>query len=92
MGIETPNDIDRAAIGDHAQRTAEQAALRKVRKALDRIEAAEAGERRALGYVLILCALLAALGGWFFWGLIFGGGEMPKQPPMNVPARLQTKP
>ncbi|MBK5105421.1 MAG: hypothetical protein JJE42_14325, partial [Burkholderiales bacterium] len=47
MGIETPNDIERAAIEEHAQRTAEQTALRKVRKTLDGIEAAEAGRRRS---------------------------------------------
>jgi len=96
MGSETPNDktpydSERAAIEEHAQRTAEQTALRKVRKTLDRIEESEAGERRALKYVLVLCALLAALGVWFFWGLLFGGSEMPKQAPLKIPATLPQK-
>ena len=41
MSMETPKDIDRAAIEEHAQRMVEQTALRKVRKALERIEQAE---------------------------------------------------
>ena len=65
MGIETPNDIDRAAIEEHAQRTVEQTALRKVRKTLDKIEEAEAAGRRTLRYVLIACAILAVIGAWF---------------------------
>ncbi len=91
MGIETPNDIDRAAIEEHAQRTTEQAALRKVRKALDRIEEAEAGERKTLRYVLILCAIFAALGVWFFSGLLYGDRGMPQQPPMKIPDKVQPR-
>ena len=91
MGMETPNDIDRAAIEEHAQRTAEQAALRKVRKTLDGIEQAGIAERRRLRYVLILCALLAVLGAWFFWGLLFGPNDLPKQPPMKIPDTLQQR-
>jgi|GEM_PF-1961738 len=85
MSIEPPNDIDRAAIEEQAQRTVEQAALRKVRKTLDRIDAADAAGRRALRYALIVCALLAGFAAWLFWGLLFGGGDMPKQPPMKIP-------
>jgi hypothetical protein len=91
MGIETPNDIERAAIEEHAQRTVEQTALRKVRKTLDGIEAAEASRRHTLRYALILCAILALLGIWFFSDLIFGDRGMPKQPPMQVPATLPQK-
>ncbi len=91
MGAEAPKDIDRAAIEEHAQRTVEQAALRKVRKTLDEIEQAEIAERRRLRYVLIVCTLLAVLGAWFFWRLIFGASDLPKQPPMKVPATLRQK-
>lgn len=91
MGKDTPKDIDRAAIEEHAQRTAEQTALRKVRKTLDRIEEDETRERHVLRYVLIVCALLAALGVWFFSGLIFGDRGMPKQPPMKIPDRVQPR-
>ncbi len=91
MGIETPNDIDRAAIEEHAQRTVEQTALRKVRKALDGIEETEAARRRTLRYALIACALLALLGLWFFWGLLFDDSGAPKSPPMKVPSALPQK-
>jgi hypothetical protein len=91
MGAETPNDLDRAAIEEHAQRTAERTALRKVRKTLDRIEEDEMHERHALRYVLIVCAILAALGVGVFSGLIFGDRGMPKQPPMKIPDRVQPK-
>lgn len=88
MGIETPNDIERAAIEEHAQRTVERTALRKVRRTIDAIEAAEVVKRRTLRYVLIACAILAVLGAWFFWGLISGGGDLPKQPAMKVPSAV----
>ena len=91
MGIETPNDIDRAAIEEHAQRTVEQTALRKVRKTLDSVEEAEAARRRTLRHVLIVCAILAILGALYFWAFIFGGRDLPKQPPMKLPATLQQK-
>jgi len=88
---EMPDDIDRAAIEEHAQRTVEQTALRKVRKTLDEIEQAEAAGRRTLRKVLIACALLAVLAAWLFWGFVFSGGDLPKQQPMKVPGALQPK-
>jgi hypothetical protein len=91
MGAETPNDIDRAAIEEHAQRTSEQTALRKVRKTLDEIEQAGAAERRTLRRVLVVCGILAAVGAWFFWWLIFSGRGLPQEPPMKVPGALQQK-
>lgn len=91
MGIETPNDIERAAIEEHAQRTVERTAQRKVRKTLDKIDEAEAAGRRTLRYALIACAILAALGAWIFWGLLFSGRDLPKEPPMKVPSTLQQR-
>jgi hypothetical protein len=91
MGIEPPNDIERAAIEEHAQRTVEQTALRKVRKTLDRIGQAEIAERRALRKVLIVCAILAALGACYFCWLVFSGSYLPRQPPMKIPGTLPLK-
>ena len=88
---EIPNDIDRAAIEEHAQRTVERTALRKVRKTLDKIEEAEAARRRTLRYMLIGCAILAVLGAWFFWGLMFSGRNLPQGPPMKIPNTLPQK-
>ena len=91
MGSETPKDIDRAEIEEHAQRVAEQAALRKVRQTLDRIGESEAAERRNLRRILLVCAVLAVLAAWLFWGLLFGDKGVPKQTPMKVPGTLQPK-
>ena len=91
MSDETPNDLDRAAIEAHAQRMVEKAALRKVRKALDDIREDETSKRRTLRKVLIACAILAGLGIWFFWGLVFSGKDLPKEPPMKLPATMQPK-
>jgi len=91
MSSETPKDPDREAIEEHAQRTAEQTALRKVRKTLDGIEAAELVQRRNLRRILIVCAILAALGAWLSWELVFSDKGMPKKTPMKIPATLQKK-
>jgi hypothetical protein len=91
MGIEAPKDIDRSAIEEHAQRTAEQTALRKMRKTLDGIEAAEAGQRRNLRRILIVCAVLAVLGTWLSWELVFSDKGMPKPQPMKIPATAPLK-
>jgi len=86
-----PDEFERAKIAQHAQRLAEQTALRKVRKTLDRIEESETAERRALRKVLIVCAMLAVLGAWLVWGLLSGDKAMPKQPPMKVPGKVQPR-
>lgn len=90
MGSEIPKDIDRARIEEHAQRLAEQAALRKVRKTLDRIEQSEGAERRTLRRILIVFAILVALGLGYLWWLA-GGKDRPAQSPMQVPATLPQK-
>jgi len=82
---EIPNDIDRAAIEEFAQRTVERTALRKVRKTLDEIEQAEAAGRRALRYVLFACAILAVIAALSFWGLIWSGRDLRQDAPLKVP-------
>ena len=91
MSNEAPKDIDRAGIQDHAQRTVERTALRKVRKTLDSIEQDETAQRRTLHKVLAVCAALAVLGAWLVWTLVFGDRGMPKQQPMKVPSTVQPK-
>jgi transposase len=88
MAAETPDDMDRAAIAEHAQRTAEQSALRKVRRTLDAIEAARTAERSTLRKVLRVCAILAVLGAAYFGALFFGDSGVPWTPPMQVPGTL----
>ena len=91
MASEQPNDIDRAGIQEHSQRTVEQTALRKVRKALDDIEEAEAAERRSLRKVVILCVILAVVVAWLFLGLIYSDRGIPKQSQMQVPDKVPQK-
>jgi cytochrome c-type biogenesis protein CcmH/NrfG len=89
MSIEPPNDIDRAAIEEHARRTTERTALRKVRKTLDRIEEEQAAERRTLRRVLVVCAILALLGVCYFAWLVLSAGGLHKQAPLRLPATPQ---
>lgn len=77
-------DIDRAAIEAHAQHLVEQTALRKVRKTLDEIKQAEAGERRILRKVLLACAIFVALGLGLFGWLLWSGSDLPKEAPMKL--------
>jgi len=91
MGMESPDDIDRASIEEHSQRTVEQTALRKVRRALDGIEEAEAAERRSLRKVVILCVILALVVAWLFLGLTYSDRGIPKQSPMQVPDKVPQK-
>lgn len=88
--METPKDIDRAAIEEHAQRMVEQTGLRKVREALERIEQAEIAERRTLRKVLIVCTIMAALRAWLFWWLTFDDRDLAKAPPMKIPDTFQS--
>ena len=91
MATEIPNDIDRAAIEEHAQRTVERAALRKVRKTLDEIQDAETARRRTLHRTLIACAILLAFGAWGLWELMFGGRDFAQGSPIEIPSTLPQK-
>ena len=91
MNADTQNDIDRAAIAEHAQRTVERTALRKVRRTLDQIDEARARQRRTLRIALIGCAALVVLGGWLLWTLMFGNRDLSKGPPIEVPGTFQQK-
>jgi hypothetical protein len=90
--VKPGEDIDRAAIEAHVQHLVEQTALRKVRKSLDGLREAETRARRTLHKVLLACALLTILGIAAAWGLVYSGKDLPKEPPLKVPATLQKKP
>ena len=91
MGSQPPEDIDRAAIAENAQRTVERSALRKVRKTLDGIERAEADKRKLLRNALLACAALVLVGAWLVWTLIFSGREPPAGPGIELPAAARPK-
>jgi hypothetical protein len=92
MSNQAPDDIDRAAIAENAQRTVERSALRKMRKALDGIERAEAEKRKLLRNVLLACAALVLLGAWLVWALIFSGRAQSAGPGIELPAATKQKP
>lgn len=88
----SPNDIDRAAIEDAAQRTAEQAALRKVRRQLDQFEAGEARQRRVIriialaGVAAILCVVLVV------WYMLSSNRDLLRGTPIEIPRSAAKKP
>ena len=91
MGSEKPDDIDRAAIAEAAQRTAEQAALRKVRKKLDDIEEAQSRQRRILRIVLIAGAVAILCVAFVVWNLISRNRELRQGPPVEIPRAVEKK-
>lgn len=91
MSSETLKESERAQIEAHAQRIAEQTALRKVRKTLDGIEESETAQRRTLRKVVIVCAILAVLGAWLVWALLFGDKIISRRPPMKIPDKVQPR-
>jgi len=88
---ETPNDIDRAAIEEAAQRTAEQTALRKVRTQLDHIEASEARQRKVIrivaiaGVAAILCLVLVV------WYILSSNRDQLRGTPIEIPRSAPKK-
>jgi len=88
---DSPNDIDRAAIEEAAQRTAEQAALRKVRLRLDQLEVGEARQRRIIriialvGIAAILCVVLVV------WYMLSSNRDQLRGTPIEIPRSAPKK-
>jgi type VI protein secretion system component VasF len=88
---DSPNDIDRAAIEEAARRTAEQTALRKVRRELDQIAAGEARQRRVIriialvGVAAILCLVLVV------WFAFFSARDPLYGTPIKIPSSAPKK-
>jgi len=83
--------MGRSAKEEEAQREAERTALRKVRKALDGIEAGEAEQRRWRRTVLVVSAVLLVLGASLLLGLFFAGKDVPRGSPIQVPEKISPK-
>jgi cell division septal protein FtsQ len=77
---------------EQAQREAERAALRNVRKVLDQLEDSEVQRRRLLRRVVAVCAVLLVVGGVLVWGIFFSGERMPKSAPLKIPESIKFKP
>ena len=91
MSSEKPNDADRAAIEEAAQREAERAALRKVRKQLDNIEQGDVKQRRILRTVLVLGAVLILVLALVVWQMISRNRELHSGPPVEIPRAVEKK-
>ena len=91
MSSEKPNDLDRAAIGEAAQREAERAALRKVRKQLDHIEQGDVKQRRILRTVLVLGAAVVLVLAVVVWQMISRNRELRSGPPVEIPRAVEKK-
>ncbi len=83
--------MERGVKEEEAQREAERNALRKVRKALDGIEAGEGERRRWRNTVLAVSVVLSILGAALLLGLYFAGKEVPRDAPIQVPGKVVPK-
>ncbi len=73
-------DIDRRAIAEAAQRTAERAALKRVRKAIDQAKEAQNREKKMLRRALALSAVLVGFALALLFVLILSSPSREKGP------------
>lgn len=88
---ETPRNVDRAAAGAAAQRTAEQAALRNVRRELDHLQAEQDRQRKLnkVG-VLVVVALLLVLA-FVFFAVWRAASKSAAERQWGVPVQIPSK-
>ncbi len=77
------------AAEQEAQRAAEQAALRKVRKLTDHLEAEERSRRRLQKWGLALGALALAVLAYFLVAVYVKGRTAPPATKIEVPAKIE---
>ncbi|MBI2752948.1 MAG: hypothetical protein HYX46_05485 [Betaproteobacteria bacterium] len=90
MSSEKPIDVDRAAIEEAAQREAERAALRKVRKQLDTMEQGVVKERKILRTVLVLGVIVVLVLAVVVWQMISRNRDL-RGPPVEIPRTIEKK-
>ena len=88
---ETPRNVDRAAIDQAAQRTAEQAALRKIRKQLDVMGASDARQRRIIRIVAFtgIIAILGVIA--VLWFMLSSHRDPLRGTPVEIPKSVGKK-
>jgi len=88
---ETSRSVDRAAIDQAAQRTAEQAALRKVRKQLDVMGASDARQRRIIRIVAFagIIAILGVIA--VLWYMLSSHRDPLRGTPVEIPRSAAKK-
>ena len=86
---ETPRNVDRAAVDAAAQRTAEQAALRNVRRELDHLVAQEARQRKLNRTIVIVAAVVFLVLVFVVWRQVSLRAEKQAQEvPIQIPSKV----
>jgi len=80
-----PSDVDKNAIAENVQRTAERAALRKVRKFTDELEDEHLTQKRIEKSALALFVILAVVFG--LW-IVYGDKLFPPKGEIVVPGNV----
>ena len=80
---------DRAAIEEAAQRTAEQTALRKVRKSQDSSEAAEARRRTIVRRIALVGVLVVVAVMLVVWAMLSANREQLRGAPVQIPGTVK---
>lgn len=80
--------MERNVREEDAQREAEKNALRKVRKALDGIEAGEIEQRRWRSIVIAVSVALILLGAGLLLGLYLAAKDVPRGAPVQLPGKV----
>lgn len=82
-------DINKNAIAENVQRTVERAALRKVRKLVDKIEDEQAVEQRLGNRVMIVFAVIGVLFmAWFIANAIIDDRKLNRDQKFQMPEKV----
>ena len=91
--MNTEPNGDANAIADNIERTVRSAALRKVRKLADQLEADEAAKRRLEKRALIITVVVATvLTVWFVSGLIASDDKFERGKTIQMPDKVIVPP
>jgi hypothetical protein len=89
MAPETPRSSPPAVTGAAAQRTAEQAALRKVREELDHLAAQEARQRKLIRTLVIVAAAVFLVLLFVVWRNVASRADKAREaPPVQIPSKV----
>jgi transcriptional regulator of nitric oxide reductase len=90
MPEERPSDLARAVEGVRAQRTAEQSALRNVRKELDQLQAQDARQRKVNRMLTIGAAVVLVILVFVAWRVVIGRADQQERnaTPVQIPSKV----
>src|SRR5512132_4305107 len=88
MPPDPPRSSQPAVTSAAAQRTAEQAALRKVREELDHLAAQEARQRKLIRTLVIVAALVFLVLLYVVWRNVSSHAEKRETAPVQIPSKV----